>query len=52
MTKARGRARRELEQVGADPAKDDTEGKQGEDTILGRGRHGWWDQLLKRLRKT
>lgn len=38
--------------MGADPAKDDSEGTATEDTWLGRGSHGWFDRLLKRLGKT
>ncbi|HEY3941264.1 MAG TPA: hypothetical protein VGL60_02155 [Acidimicrobiales bacterium] len=49
MARAHGKARRELEVVGADPATDDTEGTASEDRWLGRGSHGWWDRLLKKL---
>jgi len=50
--RAHGRAKEELEAQGADPAKDDTEGRPSEDRWLGRGSHGWYDRLLARLRRT
>jgi hypothetical protein len=53
MARAHGKAKRELEQVGADLNIDDTEGTPGEDTWPGRGAHahGWFDTLLRRRRK-
>lgn len=44
-------ARRELEAVGTDPATDESEGTPTEDTVVGRGSHGWLDRLLKALRE-
>jgi hypothetical protein len=48
VSKAHGTAKEELEQVGADPNVDDSEGTSREDTWLGRGGHGWFDVLLRR----
>lgn len=51
MSKARGTTKQELERIGADPQKDDSEGSAIEDRWFGRGSHGWWDRLLKRMGK-
>ncbi len=42
MSKAHGRTKEELEESGADPNVDDTEGSRGEDT--------WWDSDARPLR--
>jgi hypothetical protein len=50
--KAHGKTKSALESVGADPNVDDTEGTTSEDRWFGAGSHGWWDNLMKRLRKS
>ncbi|HVX20301.1 MAG TPA: hypothetical protein VHB02_03030 [Acidimicrobiales bacterium] len=52
MAKAHGDTKHQLEDVGADPATDDSEGTESEDRWFGRGSHGWWDRLLKRARRS
>jgi hypothetical protein len=47
--KAHGTAGRDLEAVGAVPNVDDTEGTASEDQWFGRGSHGWFEHLRKRL---
>jgi hypothetical protein len=53
MARAHGQAKKELEQVGADPNVDDTEGTPREDTWVGRGAHshGWFEALLRKWGK-
>ena len=49
--KAHGTAKKAIEAVGGDPNVDDTEGSTNEDRWFGRGSHGRWDRMLKKLRK-
>jgi hypothetical protein len=37
--------------MGGSAAQDDSEGTSSEDRWFGRGSHGWWDRLLRRLGK-
>jgi hypothetical protein len=48
--KTHGKTKEEIEAIGGDPNVDDTEGKPSEDRWFGRGGHGLWDRVLKRLR--
>jgi hypothetical protein len=50
--KAHGTAKKQIEAVGGDANVDDTEGTTSEDRWLGRGSHGIWDRMLKKLRKS
>jgi hypothetical protein len=43
-----GKAKRELEASGADPAKTDTEGTADEDRWFGGRSLGWFDRLFRR----
>lgn len=51
MAKAHGRTKTQLEEAGADPNTDDSEGSPPEDSWLGRGAHGWFDRLVRRWGK-
>ena len=51
MAKAHGRTKTQLEQAGADPSTDDSEGSPREDSWFGRGAHSWFDRLLARWGK-
>lgn len=50
--KAHGKARRQMEALGQDPNRDDTEGTPTEDRWFGGGSHGWLDRLRRRLRRS
>lgn len=49
--KAHGQTKKEMESVGQDPNKDDTEGMPSEDRWLGGGSHGWFDRLIRRIHR-